>query len=140
MNLHYFGIFGGFIGYIITALIFWNGEGNKTTYMIIGVSAGVFIGYFIGALLQQYKRGGYVLVKKISKLNPLAGKNIKDVISAVGGYSSKQSVRLTDRNDEIGSYYTFKDGEYELILLVGADDIIIGIKKEVFQGKIMINN
>ena len=35
-------------------------------------------------------------------------------------------------------HYTFIDGGYEIQLLVGADDIIIGVSKEILNGKKMI--
>lgn len=135
MELHYFAIFGGFIGFLVTGLFLWNGEGDRTLFMIMGICVGVFLGYFVGALLEQYKKRGYVLVRKMKKLNPLRGKSINEVITAVGGYSSKQAVKISDRNNEVGAYYTFIDGEYEVQLLVGADDIIIGVTKEVLGNK-----
>lgn len=135
MKNHYFAIFGGIFGYLLTSVLITDAGGNKGLYQIMGVCAGVFIGYFIVGLLMAYKQQGNVLVKKFQKQNPVGGKNINDVIEAVGGYSSKQAVKITDRNNEIGAYYNFKDGGYEIQLLVGADDIIIGVSKEVLNGK-----
>ena len=104
----------------------------------MGGCAGVFVGYLIAGLLMAYKQQGFVLVKKFKKLNPLSGKNINDVIEEVGGYSSRQDAIITDRNNEKGAFYTFIDGGYEIQLLVGADDIIIGVSKEILNGKKMI--
>ena len=136
--MHYFAIVGGFLGYLLTSVLIDEAGGNKGMSQIIGVCAGVFIGYFVAGLLMAYKNQGYVLVKKMRKQNPLRGKNINDVIEAVGGYSSKQAVNITDRNNEKGAYYNFVDGGYEIQLLVGADDIIIGVSKEVFNGKKLV--
>lgn len=138
MKYHYFAFFGGFLGYLLTSVLIDDAGGNKGMYQIIGVCAGVFIGYFVAGLLMAYKNQGYVLVKKMRKQNPLRGKNINDVIEAVGGYSSKQVVNITDRNNEKGTLYNFVDGGYEIQLLVGADNIIIGVSKEILNGKKMI--
>ena len=138
MKMHYFAIVGGFLGYLLASVLIDDAGGNKGMYQIMGVCAGIFIGYFIAGLLMAYKNQGYVLVKKMRKQNPLRGKNINDVIEAVGGYSSKQAVNITDRNNEKGAYYNFVDGGYEIQLLVGADDIIIGVSKEVLNGKKLI--
>ena len=135
MKNHYFAIFGGIFGYLLSSLLITDGGGNKGLYQIIAVCAGVFIGYFIAGLLMAYKQQGFVLVKKMKKQNLLRGKNINDVINAVGGYSSKMDVHITDKNNELGAYYNFIDGGYEIQLLVGADDIIIGVSKEVLNGK-----
>jgi hypothetical protein len=137
MKNHYVAIFGGFLGYLLTSFLITDGD-NKGMYQIMGGCAGVFIGYFIAGLLMAYKQQGNVLVKKFQKQNPVGGKNINDVIEAVGGYSSKQAVKITDRNNEMGAYYNFKDGGYEIQLLVGADDIIIGVSKEILNGKQLI--
>ena len=137
MKNHYFAIFGGFLGYLLTSFLLTDG-GNKGMYQIMSVCAGVFIGYFVAGLLMAYKQQGYVLIKKMRKQNPLRGKNINDVIEAVGGYFSKQAVNITDRNNEKGAYYTFIDGGYEIQLLVGADDIIIGVSKETLNGKKLV--
>lgn len=137
MKNHYFAIFGAFLGYLLTSVLI-DGTDNKSMYQIIGGCAGVFVGYLIAGLLMAYKQQGFVLVKKFKKLNPLSGKNINDVIEEVGGYSSRQDAIITDRNNEKGAFYTFIDGGYEIQLLVGADDIIIGVSKEILNGKKMI--
>jgi hypothetical protein len=123
---------------MLTSVLIDDAGGNKGMFQIIGVCAGVFIGYFVAGLLMAYKNQGYVLVKKMRKQNPLSGKNINDVIEEVGGYSSRQDAIITDRNNEKGAFYTFIDGGYEIQLLVGADDIIIGVSKEILNGKKMI--
>ena len=137
MKNHYFAIFGAFLGYLLTSVLI-DGTDNKSMYQIMGGCAGVFVGYLIAGLLTAYKQQGFVLVKKFKKLNPLSGKNINDVIEEVGGYSSRQDAIITDRNNERGAFYTFIDGGYEIQLLVGADDIIIGVSKEILNGKKMI--
>lgn len=137
MKNHYFAIFGAFLGYLLTSVLI-DGTDNKSMYQIMGGCAGVFVGYLIAGLLTAYKQQGFVLVKKFKKLNPLSGKNINDVIEEVGGYSSRQDAIITDRNNEKGAFYTFIDGGYEIQLLVGADDIIIGVSKEILNGKKMI--
>ena len=137
MKNHYFAIFGAFLGYLLTSVLI-DGTNNKSMYQIMGGCAGVFVGYLIAGLLMAYKQQGFVLVKKFKKLNPLSGKNINDVIEEVGGYSSRQDAIITDRNNEKGAFYTFIDGGYEIQLLVGADDIIIGVSKEILNGKKMI--
>ena len=126
------------MGYLLTSGLIDEAGGNKGMYQIIGVCAGVFIGYFVAGLLMAYKNQGYVLVKKMRKQNPLRGKNINDVIEAVGGYSSKQAVNITDRNNEKGAYYNFVDGGYESQRLVVSDDIIIGVSREVLNGKKLV--
>lgn len=137
MKNHYFAIFGAFLGYLLMSVLI-DGTDNKSMYQIMGGCAGVFVGYLIAGLLMAYKQQGFVLVKKFKKLNPLSGKNINDVIEEVGGYSSRQDAIITDRNNEKGAFYTFIDGGYEIQLLVGADDIIIGVSKEILNGKKMI--
>lgn len=137
MKNHYFAIFGAFLGYLLTSVLI-DGTDNKSMYQIMGGCAGVFVGYLIAGLLMAYKQQGFVLVKKFKKLNPLSGKNINDVIEEVGGYSSRQDAIITDRNNERGAFYTFIDGGYEIQLLVGADDIIIGVSKEILNGKKML--
>ena len=137
MKNHYFAIFGAFLGYLLTSVLI-DGTDNKSMYQIMGGCAGVFVGYLIAGLLMAYKQQGFVLVKKFKKQNPLSGKNINDVIEEVGGYSSRQDAIITDRNNEKGAFYTFIDGGYEIQLLVGADDIIIGVSKEILNGKKMI--
>lgn len=132
---HVFGIFGAFIGFLVTGVFIWDGTGDKYSYMFIGVAIGLIIGYFIFGLFAAYKQEGYRLMKKIRKLNPLRGKNINDVIDIVGGYSSKKPAIITDRNNEKGFFYTFAEGAYELELLVGSDDIIIGVIREMHHGK-----
>lgn len=128
-------IFGGFLGLLIAGVFFWNSTGNKITTASIGIGIGVFLGCFIGSLLTVWKKEGYVLVRKVQKLNPLAGKRINDITLALGGYTAKQPTHITDRNNEIGSIYTFVDGKYEVKILVGADDICIGVVSEVLNGK-----
>lgn len=135
MNKHIFGIFGAFIGFLVTGAFIWDGTGDKFSYMFIGAAVGLILGYFIACLIIAYKQEGNRLIKAFRKQNPLQGKNINEVIEAVGGYSSKQNVKITDRNNEQGYYYNFIEGAYELQLLVGADDIIIGVTKEVHHGK-----
>ena len=135
MNKHIFGIFGAFIGFLVTGAFIWDGTGDKYSYMLIGAAVGLILGYFVAGLVIAYKQEGYRLIKVIRKQNPLRGKNINDVIDAVGSYSSKQDVIITDRDNEQGYYYNFKEGAYELQLLVGADDIIIGVTREVHHGK-----
>lgn len=137
MKNHYFAIFGAFLGYLLTSVLI-DGTDNKSMYQIMGGCAGVFVGYLVAGLLTAYKQQGFVLVKKFKKLNPLSGKNINDVIEEVGGYTSRQDAIITDRNNERGAFYTFIDGGYEIQLLVGADDIIIGVSREILNGKKMI--
>lgn len=132
---HVFGIFGAFVGLLVTGVFIWDGSGDKFTYIYIGAAIGLIIGYFVFGLIAAYKQEGYRLMKKIRKLNPLKGKNINDVIDLLGGYSSKKTAIITDRNNEKGFFYVFAEGAYELELLVGADDIIIGVTREMHHGK-----
>lgn len=120
---------------MISGLVFWDGLGLKFSYMFIGAAIGLCIGYFVAGLMIAYKNEGARLIKKIRNLNPLRGRDINEVIDAVGGYTSKQAVTITDRDNEQGAYYNFVEGAYEVQLLVGADDIIIGVTKEVHHGK-----
>lgn len=138
MKNYYFALFGAFGGYLLTSFLITDGGGNKGMYQMMGVCVGIFIGYFVAGFFCAYKQQGYVLVKKMRKQNPLRGKNINEVIEKVGGYSSKQTVNITDRNNEKGAYYNFVDGGYEIQLLVGADNIIIGVTKEILNGKKLV--
>lgn len=77
--------------------------------MFIRINIGLILSYIIAGQIIAYKQEGYRLIKAIRKQNPLWGKNINDVIDAVGGYSSKQKVKITDRNNE-QCYYNFIEG------------------------------
>lgn len=134
-KLHVFGILGGFLGLLIAGVFVWDGKGNGLATALIAICAGVFVGYFIGGLFVGYKQEGYVLVKKMKKLNPIKGKHIDEILEKTGGYSSKKPITITDRNNEQGQLYKFVDGKYEVDILVGADNICIGILNEVLNGK-----
>ena len=104
-------------------------------FATVGIAIGACLGFFIGSLMVTWKKEGFVLIRKIQKLNPIRGKHINDVVQTLGGYTSKVPTRITDRNNEMGETYRFVDGKYEVEILVGADGICIGVLKEVLDGK-----
>lgn len=64
--------------------------------------------------------------------------NIDDVVRQIGGFTSRRPLTITDRNNEQGQVYKFKDGKYEVEVLVGANCICIGVLNEQTDDK-MIN-
>lgn len=137
LKLH-FSIIGGFVGLLIAALCFWDGKGNKIMTASYGIAIGAMIGYlFIGILeiIGDIKGSGARLVKIMNKLNPIRGKHINEIVSAVGSYTSKSPIIITDRNNEQGQVYKFVDGKYQVDIMVGADGICVGILNEYMDGK-----
>ena len=137
LKLH-FSIIGGFAGLLIAALCFWDGKGNKIMTASYGIAIAAMIGYFFIAILEiigEIKGSGARLVKIMNNLNPIRGKHIDEVVSAVGGYSSKRPIIITDRNNEQGLVYKFVDGKYQVDIMVGADGICIGVLNEYMDGK-----
>ena len=130
-----FAILGGFAGFLIAGIFFWDGTGNKIRTASVGIAIGVTIALFAVSLLEIWKQEGMVLVKKFQKLNPIRGKHIDDVVRQIGGFTSKHPITITDRNNEQGQVYKFKDGKYEVEVLVGADGICIGILNELMDSK-----
>ena len=132
---HIFAIFGGFIGFLVSGVFFWDGEGSKVTYAFTGIAIGVMLGYFIASIMAVGKQEGFVLINKFQKLNPIQGKSIDEVVRSIGGYTSKSPITITDRNNEVGQLYKFVDGKYEVDVLVSADGICIGVLNEYLDGK-----
>lgn len=131
-----FIIFGAFIGFLFAgAFLYERGNGIGWQYAVYGAGFGGLLGYLIAFVMVEYKKQGFVLMKKFKKINPVRGKHIEEIITAIGNYSSRQEVVITDGNNEKGWYYNFTDGVYSVQLLVGADDICIGVAKETINDK-----
>lgn len=130
-----FIIFGAFIGLLITGIFIYNYQGEGYKYAIYGAGFGGLIGYLIAYVMVEYKKQGFVLMKKFQKLGDIKGRNINVITSAVGGYTSRKEVTITDRNNEKGWYYIFTDGAYSVQILVGADSKCHGISQETIDGK-----
>lgn len=130
-----FAILGGFAGFLIAGIFFWDGTGNKITVASFGIAIGVAVALFAVSLLEIWKQEGMVLLKKFRKVNPVRGKHIDDVVRQIGGYTSRRPITIADRNNEQGQVYQFKDGKYEVEILVGADGICIGVLNELMDGK-----
>ena len=132
-----FAILGGFAGLLIAGIFFWDGTGDKTITAFGGIAIGAMVGYFLIAILEIIAevKNNNRLINKMRKLNPIRGKHINDVVSAIGGYTSKSPITITDRNNEQGQIYKFKNKIYEVDIMVGADGICVGIMNEYLNGK-----
>lgn len=94
---------------------------------IYGLFGGCFVGYFFAGLLDAKST---LLQKDFKKLGDLRGLTIEEIVSAVGQYTSRKPVTITDRDNEQGVIYTWTEPKYEISLLFGSDNRCIGVNSE----------
>lgn len=119
-----FALIGAGIGGYITA----ESETDNFFPILYGLCIGCFVGYFFAGLLTAKSN---LLQKGFQELGDIRGKSLEEIISIVGNYTSSQSCTITDRNNEIGMFYTWMQDRYSVTLLFGADGKCIGVNNEV---------
>ncbi len=133
----YFIFFGAVIGFFV-AIVFFNdfdsSGGDKAKLVVYGIGFGGLAGYFISSILLIFGQSGHFLIKKFKKLGNFKDMPIEDVVKAIGVIPTRQPVNITDRNEK-GYFYTFKQGDYSVKILVGADGKCIRLEEEVLAGK-----
>lgn len=136
MNKHTLAILFGFAG-LLTAGLMYPGHGSKTAYIAIGVGIGVFLGYLIQGTLTTLANSGSGLVMKFKRFGTIRGRHVADLMDAIGDPTEVIPVRLTDRNNALGSYYVWKEGGYEVKVLVDENEVCVGVSGEVLNGKVL---
>ena len=119
-----FSLIGAGIGGYFSA----ESESGSFLPVIYGLCIGCFIGYFFSGLLSAKSN---LLQKGFQELGDIRGKQLEDIISAVGNYSSSKSCTITDRDNEQGMFYTWTEDRYSVTLLFGADGKCIGVHNEM---------
>ncbi len=102
--------------------------------IICGLGFGAFIGYFIAGLTTAKEN---LLKEGFGKLGNLPGKTLDEIVAVVGPYKSCESCVITDRDNAPGFYYTWHERAYLVVLLFDADNICIGLSKEIDSGQVL---
>jgi hypothetical protein len=97
------------------------------TPIIYGLCGGAFVGYIVAGLVSAKST---LLQQNFQKLGNLRGRTLDEITAAVGMYSEFKICTITDRNNESGALYTWKEAEYSITLLFGADKLCVGVSKE----------
>lgn len=125
MKKHSFAIAFALIGAGVGG--FFSADSGSFLPVIYGLCGGCFVGYFFAGLLDA---NSTLLQKDFKKLGDLRGLTIEEIVSAVGQYTTKKPVTITDRDNEQGVIYTWTEPKYEISLLFGSDNRCIGVNNE----------
>ena len=127
MNKHSYAAAFALIGAGIGGYIAAESKSGNFLPVIYGLCIGCFLGYFFAGLISAKSN---ILQRSFQKLGDVRGKQLEDIVSAVGDYTSSQPCNITDRNNEQGMFYTWMEDRYSVTLLFGADSKCIGVHKE----------
>ena len=123
MNKHSYAAAFALIGAGIGAYIAAESKSGNFLPVIYGLCIGCFFAGLISAKSN-------ILQRSFQKLGDIRGKQLEEIISAVGDFTSSQPCNITDRNNEQGMFYTWMEDRYSVTLLFGADGKCIGVHKE----------
>ncbi len=123
----YYALCGALIGAGIGYLIH-----HSFTAILIGLALGVFLGYIVCGIVGMRPTA---LQRNFAKLGKLRGKTLGEITAVVGPYSMMKRCVITDRDNARGFFFTWTEGKYSIELLFDADNVCIGVTKEINPDK-----
>ncbi len=120
---HGLAIGGALIGVGIRVLI-----DPGVASVCLGLSLGALLGYFVAGLIDAKKN---LLKEAFAKLGNLRGRSLDEIVAVAGPYKSFQTCTLSDRGNAPGFMYAWTERDYFVALLFDADNICIGVSKEI---------
>ncbi|OQA66940.1 MAG: hypothetical protein BWY38_01650 [Ignavibacteria bacterium ADurb.Bin266] len=111
------------VGFGISGLV----TGFSTIGIILGLSIGAFLGYFVAGLKQAQ---GNILQQTFIGMGSLAGKSLSEIKDKAGEPSSMSACKIAS-TDKLGILYTWTKANYSITLLFDENDTCIGVNQEV---------
>ncbi len=120
---HIFGFAGAVVGIAVGLLISFS-----LSAALLGFSIGLIGGYFVAGLITARQT---LLQQDFASLGTLRGRTLNEIIAAVGPYREMTSCTISDRDNAPGFLYTWRERNYLIVLLFDADNICLGVTREV---------
>lgn len=120
---HSIAFSGALIGLGIALLI-----DQSAMAAFVGAGFGTFLGYFFAGLVEAKKT---LLKQGFAQLGNLRGRTLNDIVAVVGPYKVFQPCTITDMDNAPGFFYTWQERGYMIVLLFDANNICIGVSKEI---------